>query len=53
MVERKMPSSIDAEKAVLGSAFLSKLALKKYVMNFHQIVFMQMKMQKYLKLYKN
>ena len=29
MVERKMPSSIDAEKAVLGSAFLSKLALKK------------------------
>ena len=46
MVERKMPSSIDAEKAVLGSAFL-------YVMNFHQIVFMQMKMQKYLKLYKN
>ena len=29
MVERKMPNSIDAEKAVLGAAFLSKMALRK------------------------
>lgn len=29
MVERKMPSSIDAEKAVLGAALLSKNALRK------------------------
>ena len=29
MAERKIPSSLDAEKAVLGSAFLSKAALQK------------------------
>ncbi len=29
MAERKIPQSIDAEKAVLGSAFLSKTALQK------------------------
>ena len=29
MAERKIPSSLDAEKAVLGSAFLSKVALQK------------------------
>lgn len=29
MAERKMPNSIEAEKAVLGSAFLSKTALQK------------------------
>lgn len=29
MAERKIPQSIDAEKAVLGSAFLSKMALQK------------------------
>ena len=29
MAERKIPNSIDAEKAVLGSAFMSKVALQK------------------------
>lgn len=29
MAERKIPESIEAEKAVLGSAFLSKMALQK------------------------
>ena len=29
MAERKIPNSIEAEKAVLGSAFLSKTALQK------------------------
>ena len=29
MAERKIPESIEAEKAVLGSAFLSKTALQK------------------------
>ena len=29
MADRKTPSNLDAEKAVLGSAFLSKVALQK------------------------
>ena len=29
MAERKVPEALDAEKAVLGSAFLSKTALQK------------------------
>ena len=29
MAERKIPNSLDAEKAVLGSAFMSKVALQK------------------------
>jgi replicative DNA helicase len=29
MIERKAPNNLEAEKAVLGSAFLSKHALQK------------------------
>ena len=33
MAERKAPNSIEAEKAVLGSALLSKNALQKIKVN--------------------
>ena len=53
MAERKTPNSIEAEKAVLGSAFLSKTALQKICDELSSDSFYSEANAKYLKHCKN